>query len=488
MNIADFLSESAAKRPHGIAAITKSRALSFEALEHAVWQIAMEMHQAGIGPGDAVGMLFQHQLDYLAASLAMIRIGAIQIGFSTNSTAHTLQDLSARAGIKAFLTDIPGFKSPKLPTHRPILNSFLLKTEPLDPGIRHVDVNAPYLLISGSGTTGTPKLIAVSTATYLDIKPRDDATRPMLPGERQFSPSAINFYTAHRRCLNGIAAGATSVFRDDVEPIFSICDFFAVDHLSLVPLFADNMLANLAPDARAYRLPDLKSTLIGGSPVSEELRHKFRERISPHLTVVYGANEYGETTAAPPAMQDMHPGCVGAPCPGVTLEIVNAADEALPPGEVGLVRIKTGNVFSGYVGDAEATADALRNGWYYPGDLGLLTKDNVLVFKGRADDMMIYNGINIYPREIEVILESHPAVIEAAAFPLPSRINHHVPVAAVSLRSATGEAELIAYCQARIGALAPRHILIIDALPRNAAGKILKRELAGYFTPAPTTT
>ncbi|MGB5092505.1 MAG: AMP-binding protein, partial [Parvibaculum sp.] len=139
MNIADFLSESAAKRPHGIAAITKSRALSFEALEHAVWQIAMEMHQAGIGPGDAVGMLFQHQLDYLAASLAMIRIGAIQIGFSTNSTAHTLQDLSARAGIKAFLTDIPGFKSPKLPTHRPILNSFLLKTEPLDPGIRHVD-------------------------------------------------------------------------------------------------------------------------------------------------------------------------------------------------------------------------------------------------------------------------------------------------------------------------------------------------------------
>lgn len=481
MNIADFLSQTADTRPHGVAAISMQRAVSFELLEHTVWQIAMDMYEQGIRPGDCVGLIFQRQLNYLAVSLAAIRIGAIQIGISTNTTAHALKELSARASIKAFFTDIPSFKSPKLPTHRYRLEDFQDKTKPITREIRHVDINAPYLLISGSGTTGNPKIISVSTAAYLDIKPRDEATRPMLPGERQFSPSAISFYTAHRRCLNGIAAGATSVFRDDNTPTLTICDFFAVDHLSLVPLFADAMLTMVPANSKAYRLPDLKSALIGGSPVSEELRHQFREKISPNLTVVYGANEYGETTAAPPEMQDKHPGCVGAPCPGVVLEIVNEAGEKLPPNEVGLVRIKTGTVFTGYLGDPEATARALRDGWYYPGDLGLLTEDNVLVFQGRADDMMIYNGINIYPREIELVLESHPAVVEAAAFPIPSPVNHHLPVAAVALRHNASEAELIEYSQTRIGAHAPHRILIVDALPRNAAGKILKRELASFF-------
>lgn len=481
MNIADFLSQTAKARPYGVAAVSAQRVASFEVLEHAVWQIAMDMHQHGIRPGDCVGLIFQQQLNYLAVSLAAIRIGAIQIGISINTTAHSLQDLARRTGIKVFLTDIPSFNSPKLPTHRYRLAEYQEKTRPLMHEIRHVDINAPYLLIAGSGTTGNPKIIPVSTAAYLDIKPRDEATRPMLPGERQFSPSAISFYTAHRRCLNGIAAGATSVFRDDATPIFAICDFFAVDHLSLVPLFADSMLSMLPPNNKALRLPDLKSALIGGSPVSEELRQQFRNRISPNLSVVYGANEYGETTAAPPEMQDRHPGCVGAPCPGVILEIVNEADEKLPPDEIGHVRIKTGNVFTGYLGDPDATSRALRDGWYYPGDLGLLTNDNVLVFQGRSDDMMIYNGINIYPREIELVLESHPAVIEAAAFPIPSPINHHLPVAAVALRHEATEIELIDYSQARIGAHAPHRILIVDALPRNAAGKILKRELAGTF-------
>lgn len=478
MNIADFLSQTAQARPHGVAAISAQRSVSFELLEHTVWQIAMDLHEQGIRPGDCVGLIFQHQLNYLAVSLAAIRLGAVQIGISVNTTAHTLQDLATRTGLKAFLTDISGFKSPKLPTYRYRLADYQEKAKPVMREIRHVDVNAPYLLISGSGTTGNPKIISVSTAAYLDIKPRDEATRPMRPGERQFSPSAISFYTAHRRCLNGIAAGATSVFRDDSTPIFAICDFYAVDHLSLVPLFADSMLNMVPANSKALRLPDLKSALIGGSPVSEELRHQFREKISPNLTVVYGANEYGETTAAPPEMQDKHPGCVGAPCPGVVLEIVDEAGKKLQPNEVGHVRIRTGSVFSGYLGDPEATARALRDGWYYPGDLGLLTPDNVLVFQGRSDDMMIYNGINIYPREIELVLESHPAVVEAAAFPIPSTINHHLPAAAVALRHNASQTELIEYCQARIGAHAPHRILIVDALPRNAAGKILKRELA----------
>ncbi|MBI1261052.1 MAG: AMP-binding protein [Rhizobiales bacterium] len=482
MNIADFLTQTSRTRPHGLAAISPLRAVSFESLEHTVWQIAMHMRELGVKPGQVIGFLFLREIPHLAASLAAIRIGAIQIAFSKNTTTFSLREGIQKAGVTMIFGDNNKISKAGVPAHLVTYKTFAEMRNPVDTSLRHVAPDAPYMLIAGSGTTGNSKLIPVNTTAYLDIKPRDEATRPLLPGERQFSPSPISFYTAHRRCLNGIAVGAASAFRDDEKSSFlSFCDFMGVDHLSLVPLFAEIMLGGVPADSQGVRLPDLKTALIGGSPVSEELRKNFRERISPNLTVVYGANEYGETTAAPPAMQDANPGCVGAPCPGVTLEIVDDNDKPLPPNEIGHVRIKTGTIFPGYYGDEEATAKALKNGWYYPGDTGLLTPDNVLIFKGRSDDMMIYNGMNIYPREIEIALERHPAVVAAAAFPIDAHIFHHLPVAAVVLRKPVSEMALIEYCSEQIGARGPKAISILDELPRNAGGKILKRKLAESF-------
>lgn len=482
MNIADFLTQTTQARPHGVAAISPSRLVSFESLEHTVWQVAMYMHEVGVRPGQVIGFLFLREIPHLAASLAAIRIGAIQIAFSKNITTIALREGAKKAGVTMMFSDNNMISNAGVPSHLITYQNFAEMKKPINTSLRHVAPDAPYMLIAGSGTTGNPKLIPVNTTTYLDIKPRDDATRPLLPGERQFSPSPIAFYTAHRRCLNGIAAGAASAFRDDDQsPLLPFCDFMAIDHLSLVPLFADAMLRSIPAKINGLRLPDLKTALIGGSPVSEELRKNFRERISPNLTVVYGANEYGETTAAPPAMQDANPGCVGAPCPGVTLQIVDEDGTPLPANEIGHVRIKTDKIFTGYFEDMEATEKALKDGWYYPGDTGLLTPDNVLIFKGRSDDMMIYNGMNIYPREIEIVLEKHPAVAAAAAFPIDAHIFHHLPVAAVVLKTPVTERALIEFCQIQMGARGPKIINIVDELPRNAGGKILKRQLAESF-------
>ena len=126
-----------------------------------------------------------------------------------------------------------------------------------------------------------------------------------------------------------------------------------------------------------------------------------------------------------------------------------------------------------------ATSRHFRNGWFYPGDLASLTSAGALCLHGRADDMMTLNSIKIFPAEIERVLEEHPGVKAAAAFAKSSKTHGDIPVAAVELHAAAGIGgdELMACVRERLGVRAPRKIIVVDALPRNSAGKILKREL-----------
>ena len=137
-----------------------------------------------------------------------------------------------------------------------------------------------------------------------------------------------------------------------------------------------------------------------------------------------------------------------------------------------------------YVGDAVATARHFRDGWFVPGDFASLDREGRLVIHGRADDMMILNGINIFPVEIERVLETHPAVAVAAAFPLASPVHGQIPMAAVELRDghASSGAELLAWVRRELGVRAPRHVEVVAALPRNAQGKVVKRDLARHFS------
>jgi acyl-coenzyme A synthetase/AMP-(fatty) acid ligase len=125
------------------------------------------------------------------------------------------------------------------------------------------------------------------------------------------------------------------------------------------------------------------------------------------------------------------------------------------------------------------------DGWFVPGDLASMDANGILRVHGRKDDMMIMNGINIFPAEIERVLESHPAVGAAAALPLASTMHGQIPVAAVELREghACTSAELVAFARAALGVRTPRWIEILPALPRNALGKVVRRELAGRFGP-----
>lgn len=484
MNIADFLSRRAAESPNAAAALNEQYRLNFEQLDRFTWQIATRLHRFGVRPGTRIGLCFSGQFVQLATALAAIRIGAVQMMLSPTAPALELKELAAKAGLSLIVSNRDACAQLGLPLVLVTIPELLETNPDIDQTVRHETGAEPFLLISGSGTTGKSKIIPILASAYPDLLARDNAARRMGFGERHLSASTITYYTALRRALNCITSGTISVFPLSDAHIAKTCRDLAVDHLSIVPVHAQLMLER-TKDERVPALPGLKSIMLGGSPVSEEMRQQLRRRINPNLLVVYGANELGETTMAPPAMQDAHPGCVGAPCGSMQIEIVDERDETLPPGKIGHVRLKAPGLFPGYLDDPEASAKALRKGWYYPGDLGSLTSDNVLIFHGRSDDMMIFNGINIYPREIEAVLEAHPAVSEAAAFPVASGPHYQVPAAAIVARLPVQEDELLAWCAERLGNRQPRALLILSELPRNAAGKIRKRELAARFRAEP---
>jgi acyl-CoA synthetase (AMP-forming)/AMP-acid ligase II len=206
----------------------------------------------------------------------------------------------------------------------------------------------------------------------------------------------------------------------------------------------------------------------------------FERVIGGRLYDRYGATEVGVLASTFPHGDEGVPDAVGRIVPGVQVEIVDPDGAPLPAGAVGEIRARTPQMTTGYVDDVELTRRHYRGGWFHSGDMGAITEGGVLRYLGRCDDMMSLGGFNVFPAEIERVLDEHPAVKASAAFPLRSPSFGEIPVAAVELRAGggVGAAELLAYARERLGVRAPRRITVVDAMPRNSAGKVLKGDLS----------
>jgi acyl-coenzyme A synthetase/AMP-(fatty) acid ligase len=218
----------------------------------------------------------------------------------------------------------------------------------------------------------------------------------------------------------------------------------------------------------------------GGSRVPGPLRQAVKALLTDQFWVHYATSEVGTISLASPDQHERYPEGVGFPEPGVTVEIVGPSGEGLEPGEIGQIRVVKPTMAIGYIAEPGAFS-SFRDGWFYPRDLVSRATDEPLIFHGRADDVMILNGLNIFPSAIEDTLESHPDVKEAVAFAVKSRIHGEIPVAAVVLSAraqSRDTSHLLDHCRQSLGVRGPRQILIVESIPRNQAGKPLRRELA----------
>jgi acyl-CoA synthetase (AMP-forming)/AMP-acid ligase II len=219
---------------------------------------------------------------------------------------------------------------------------------------------------------------------------------------------------------------------------------------------------------------------VTGAPVPGALRHRIQAELTHNLYVSYGATECGYISLARPEDHALHPDGVGRAL-GAEVIITDAGGARLPPNEPGFVRVLSAGTVPGYLDDPEANARTfLPDGWFQPGDIATMTPDGHILLAGRGDDMMILGTINVFPAEIERAAGGFPGLADCAAFAYRSGAHGDIPmIAAVETQpGALDPAALISHCRALLGLRAPRKAIIVPALPRNAAGKVLRRDLA----------
>jgi acyl-CoA synthetase (AMP-forming)/AMP-acid ligase II len=279
--------------------------------------------------------------------------------------------------------------------------------------------------------------------------------------------------------LPSTARGATQVIAPGTS--FSAAGFVALleEHrVTHAAFLAPTMLRRVVDEARGRSLPRLGSIVIGGAPLYQEDLRTAVAVFGPIVTQMYGQGEAPMTiTVMPPSEALDHPASCGRPFRGVEVRIVNAVGGLVPDGADGEVLVRGDVVMSGYWDNPDASAATLANGWLHTGDIGHL-EAGYLYLTDRAKDVIITGGSNVYPREVEEVLLAHPGVREAAVVGVPD------PEWGESVRAfvvAAGDAtpgELIEWCRGRLASFKkPRQVILVTELPKNAAGKILKREL-----------
>jgi acyl-CoA synthetase (AMP-forming)/AMP-acid ligase II len=485
MNVADIVSRHAADRPDSPAVVERGRTLSYREFDAAVDLAAAAFLKQGIAPGDVVGVTLPNNALHLVTGYALARMGAVQLSLPAREAATVRAALAAKFGATSVVAAGPDAALPGMALH-------LVSAEWMDPGPpvpaapRAGGGDRPWKIAMTSGTTGAPKAVLQTHAMHLAWRRINQAAVPLRADDRFLVVVEPDFFAGMRLCMDVHWAGGAVIVGEAIDPLDRALDAIerlAITYLYLTPVHLHRLLG-AGPGIRA-RLASVRMIRTGAMVVPEELRRRIRLDLSQHLVVAYGTNDAGSPfTIATGETLERFPDSVGFPVEGVELQVVDEAGAQVAPGVVGQIRVRTEAIPQSYIANPAASARAFRDGWYYPGDLGLLSAEGVLHFRGRLDDLMNHDGIKIYPVEIEQVLLSHPAVAEAAAFPTFSPVHQHVPTAAVTLRAQVSADALQAYCNERLGVRTPRAILLLREMPRTIAGKVDKRKLSDLVVEA----
>lgn len=489
MNLADELGRQAQLRPDVAALRLQTGTLSFRQLDTLVWQVSGFLHRNGINAGEIVALSFASELALLVTLLASARIGATAFSLSRNAPPLLRAETAKRAQARLLLTDSRHGDDAGLPRLRVDIDALARDNAPVDVDARVAAPQAPWLIIAGSGSTGRPKFFAVTHEQFLFRTRLAGEMLGLSPDDRLASLAHLDFTSPKERYFAALFAGASIVLfdRGRIHPL-ALCRDRGVTVLDATVFHVEQLLGTL-PDDAENQLSGLRALQLSASTVSDGLRRRIVKRLTPSLHIRYGSNESGPLTSVGPAEVLDPAGTVGRPGKGVRIEVVDPDGRALPAGHTGLIRVGSPGMVGQYLDDAPASAQAFRDGWFMPGDLGRFASNGHLVFRGRADHMMIMNGINIYPAEIEQAVSLHPAVRDTAVMPLRSPLHQDVPVCAVVLQAGAhvAESELLAFARQRLGAHGPKHLVTLERIPRNEQGKLvrplLEKEIIGKLRP-----
>jgi len=473
LNITLDLIAHAESHPTSIALIHGASTTSFQELNDKVWRVANLLHRSGVRAGDVVALYASSDSDILIMMLGAVRLGATVLSLPKSSTPTQIHHLLKTANVSKIIAD--GVLETAIAA--PVINLNLSQLEDIQYNETILDLKPknPWIIVSGSGTTGQPKLIPIGHRAQ---RARTEMSKEWLNIDRHdvvASMSHLDFHAPKNRFLEALWAGAayyTELYKEN--NIFRLCN----DRISILHATVFHMQILLAQYGNNHHrlLPNLKALTIGGSGVSYDLRQAIRNRLTDNLIVRYASNETGPISVIKAPDVFRRGSAVGKPLATVEVSILDPSHNKVPPNVPGVVAIKSPGNFSGYINQPNINRISFMEFGFLPGDLAKLDADGTITHMGRSDQMMIFNGINIFPAEIETVLSNHPSVRDAISFPISHPVHQDVPVAAISKNknSPVVEQELLDYCSERLGPRSPRRIFIIDEIPRNERGKVIR--------------
>ncbi len=489
MNITDVIWRNSYAWPERPAILINGKVLTYKDFRQMTELVSARLAQAGVRRGDCVAVALRSPPAYLALIFAIARLGAVATPFKMKRTEPHKQTLLTRHAVR-FLVHEHGeaWRSTLLaPEHHLDAQSLIrlpVAGEKIQVPALAADVDdEPWFIALTSGTTGVPKSVvkthwagAMAASLHSGSEVGQRLTRLLVFADLgiQLSMAAV---------LRQLYAGGTLV----LTPLAHPAEFFRVverdrpTHATTTTGLAAKLVTHAAghlPDS-ASRCSSLESIVLAGSVVPPAVRQGVTQRICPQLEINYGATEAGPIASMSTDMLTSHPASTGRLLSWVQAQVVDENDQPMAAGQVGTLRFKTPTMASGYLQDDEASARSFRSGWFYPGDKGLVDAAGYLSLTGRVDDVLNLGGNKIDPVSIEKVLQSYPAVFEAAVTIATRSDGRSVLVALVIAEAALDVAPLRQWCAEWLRPNeVPGHIAVVKTLPKNAGGKLMRDALA----------
>ncbi|WP_150302565.1 class I adenylate-forming enzyme family protein [Pseudomonas saliphila] len=469
-------------------------------------RLAAGLQAQGIRPGDRVMVCMANAPEVFIAYQAIMRAGAIvlpvmhvlhpkEIGFiaQVSEARAIITQRSILANVQQAVAELD---APPLllvsglddSTTEPAGTAQVVDLQALMQGgfgpfeAAQLQLDDTAVILFTSGTTGQPKGVML-THRNLYSNAASSASLANREGEPPGTtlgvlPLAHIYGFTQANALFLIGGAMVILPRFGVQEVCQAIQEHKVRRFGAVPAMIHALVAD--PVTHQYDLSTLEIVGSGSAPLPVSLITAFKTRFGADIYEGYGLSEAAPTVSAHRIGEVLKPGSVGRAFPGVELRIIDESGRTLPTGEIGELLVRGENITPGYYRNEAATNAAIRDGWLHTGDVARLDADGYLYIVDRQKDLILRGGFNIYPRDLEELISTHPAVAEVAVVGVPSeRMGEEVIAVVVPARNAAvTESELLAFCQAHLAKYkTPRGVIFVEQMPRNGVGKILKKSL-----------
>lgn len=510
LNLVEQVRQQAFEQPEKTAYYFMDKGTSYGELEQTIGRFASALQEMGIGKGDHIGLLLGNTPHFIISLYATMRLGATAIPINPIYTADEISfiikngDVKAvvaldmllplvELGVKAFpevanyiiceTTPDIGEKYQALSDEAKVKTKLFMQvlqeaSTIVEPVEVHEDDTA--VILYTSGTTGHPKG-AMLTHKNLYSNARDVVEYlNILKTDRIITTLPVFHVFALTVVVNApLMKGATLLLVPRFSPseIFKVAADYEATIFAGVPTMYNFLYQYDEGDIKAFE--HIRLAISGGASLPVSLLHNFEEKFNVRVSEGYGLSEASPVTCFNPLNRERKAGSIGQSIINVENKVVDEYGNEVPVGQVGELIVRGPNVMKGYYKLPEETTNAIRDGWLYTGDLASKDEDDYFYIVDRKKDMIIVGGYNVYPREVEEILYAHPNVVEAAVIGVPDPNFGEAVHAYVVLKDKAGSVEeLKAYCAEHLVKYkVPASFEVLDELPKNTTGKILRRAL-----------